>query len=44
MPETYTDHPMLTERFDRALLVAIAHHLRQLRKGTETPTSRTCSG
>jgi GTP pyrophosphokinase len=37
MPETYTDHPMLTERFDRALVLAIEHHRRQLRKGTAIP-------
>src|SRR3954463_5348677 len=37
MPETYTDQPILTERFDRALLLATAHHRRQLRKGTAVP-------
>jgi (p)ppGpp synthase/HD superfamily hydrolase len=37
MPETYTDHPLLTERFDRALLLASDHHRRQLRKGTTVP-------
>src|SRR3954469_14270393 len=37
MPETYTDHPILTERFDRALLLATEHHRRQLRKGTSVP-------
>ena len=37
MPETYTDHPMLTERFDRAFLLATEHHRRQLRKGTTIP-------
>ena len=37
MPETYTDHPMLTERFDRALVLATEHHRRQLRKGTTIP-------
>ena len=37
MPETYTDQPALTERFDRALLLATDHHRRQLRKGTTIP-------
>src|SRR3954451_23472473 len=37
MAETYTDEPLLTERFDRALLLATAHHRRQLRKGTTVP-------
>ena len=37
MPETYTDQPLLGERFDRALLLATDHHRRQLRKGTEIP-------
>ena len=37
MPETYTDQPELTERFDRALLLATDHHRRQLRKGTTIP-------
>jgi GTP pyrophosphokinase len=37
VPETYTDRPTLTERFDRALLLATEHHRRQLRKGTEIP-------
>jgi (p)ppGpp synthase/HD superfamily hydrolase len=37
MPETYTDQPILTERFDRALLLATEHHRRQLRKGTTIP-------
>ena len=37
MPETYTDRPLLTEAFDRALLLATDHHRRQLRKGTEIP-------
>ena len=37
MPESYTDHPMLTERFDRALMLASEHHRRQLRKGTPIP-------
>src|SRR5688572_30621595 len=37
MPETYTDSPLLTDRFDRAVQYALAHHRRQLRKGTEIP-------
>ena len=37
MPETYTDNPMLTERFDRAFRLASEHHRRQLRKGTAIP-------
>ena len=37
MPEPYTDHPLLTERFDAALLYAVEHHRRQLRKGTPVP-------
>src|SRR3954468_24542704 len=37
MPETYTDQPILTEAFDRALALATEHHRRQLRKGTQIP-------
>jgi len=37
VPETYTDQPALSERFDRALLLATEHHRRQLRKGTTIP-------
>jgi (p)ppGpp synthase/HD superfamily hydrolase len=37
VPETYTDTPLLSDAFDRALLLATAHHRRQLRKGTEVP-------
>src|SRR4051812_15548778 len=37
MPETYTDQPILTERFDRALLLACEPPRRQLRKGTTIP-------
>ena len=37
MPETYTDQPLLGDRFDRALLLATDHHRRQLRKGTTIP-------
>jgi (p)ppGpp synthase/HD superfamily hydrolase len=37
MPETFTERPLLTDRFDRALHVASDHHRAQLRKGTEIP-------
>ena len=37
MPESYTDTPLLTARFDAALHYATAHHARQLRKGTSVP-------
>ena len=37
MAESYTDTPLLTERFDAALHVATRHHARQLRKGTQVP-------
>jgi (p)ppGpp synthase/HD superfamily hydrolase len=37
MPETFTDLPLLTHRFDRALHLASDHHRRQLRRGTEIP-------
>jgi GTP pyrophosphokinase len=37
VPEFFTDTPLLTERFDDALRYAIAHHARQLRKGTPIP-------
>jgi (p)ppGpp synthase/HD superfamily hydrolase len=37
MPETFTDVPLLTDRFDRALHLATSHHRAQLRKGTEIP-------
>src|SRR4051794_11891086 len=37
MPETYTELPLLTDRFDRALRLASHHHRAQLRKGTEIP-------
>ena len=37
MPESYTDQPLLTDDFDRALLLAAGHHRRQLRKGSATP-------
>lgn len=35
--ETYTDAPILTERFDQALVFAVDFHRRQLRKGTAVP-------
>lgn len=37
MAESYTDLPLLTERFDDALRLALVHHARQLRKGTQVP-------
>jgi (p)ppGpp synthase/HD superfamily hydrolase len=37
MPETFTELPLLTDRFDRAFQVASAHHRAQLRKGTQIP-------
>ncbi len=37
LPEFFTDTPLLTPRFDDALHYAIAHHARQLRKGTPVP-------
>lgn len=37
MPESYTDAPLLSERFDAALHYASEHHRRQLRKGSEVP-------
>ncbi len=37
MPESFTDTPLLTERFDAALHFATRHHSRQLRKGTPIP-------
>ena len=37
VPEFFTDTPLLTERFDAALLYAVGHHRRQLRKGTAIP-------
>ncbi len=37
MPESYTDTPFLTGRFDDALAYAAAHHATQLRKGTPVP-------
>jgi (p)ppGpp synthase/HD superfamily hydrolase len=37
MPESFTDTPLLTARFDAALHYATRHHARQLRKGTPIP-------
>lgn len=37
MPETYAETPRLTERFDRAMALALAHHRPQLRKSTKIP-------
>lgn len=37
MAEKFTDEPLLTERFDRALALASDHHRKQLRKGTDIP-------
>lgn len=37
MPETFTDTPLTTPRFDEALVYASVHHRRQLRKGTAIP-------
>jgi (p)ppGpp synthase/HD superfamily hydrolase len=37
LPESYTDTPLLSDAFDRALLLATTHHRRHLRKGTEIP-------
>lgn len=37
MPETFTDEPLTTERFDDALVYASRHHRRQLRKGGRIP-------
>lgn len=37
MPETFTDDPLTTDRFDEALAYASRHHRRQLRKGGRTP-------
>jgi (p)ppGpp synthase/HD superfamily hydrolase len=37
MSESFTDTPLLTDRFDAALHYATRHHARQLRKGTPIP-------
>jgi len=39
VPESFTDTPLLTQRFDAALHFATRHHARQLRKGTLVPYS-----
>lgn len=37
MPETFTDEPLTSDRFDEALVYASRHHRRQLRKGGRIP-------
>ncbi len=37
MPESFTDSPILGDRFQAALRLAVDHHRRQLRKGTQIP-------
>jgi GTP pyrophosphokinase len=37
VPESFTDTPLLTARFDAALHYATRHHALQLRKGTPVP-------
>jgi (p)ppGpp synthase/HD superfamily hydrolase len=37
MPESYTDTPLLGERFQEALAYGLGHHRAQLRKGTQVP-------
>jgi GTP pyrophosphokinase len=37
MAEAHTETPLLTARFDEALLLATAHHRTQLRNGTQVP-------
>ncbi len=37
MPESFTNTPLLTERFDAAMAYALEHHRLQLRKGTSVP-------
>jgi GTP pyrophosphokinase len=37
VPESFTDIPLLTSRFDAALHYATRHHALQLRKGTPVP-------
>jgi (p)ppGpp synthase/HD superfamily hydrolase len=37
VPESFTDAPFLTPRFEAALRYALGHHARQLRKGTPIP-------
>src|SRR3954453_2387308 len=37
MAESFTDTPLLSERFDAALHYATRHHARPLRKGTPIP-------
>lgn len=37
MPESFTTDPILSARFDEALVFAVEHHRLQLRKGTPIP-------
>lgn len=37
MAEKFTDTPLLTSRFNDAMQLALAHHQKQLRKGTQIP-------
>src|SRR4051794_35701937 len=37
MSEKYAETPLLTERFDRAVQLALDHHRMHLRKGTTLP-------
>ncbi len=37
VPEKFADKPLLTERFDQAVLMALEHHRVHLRKGTAVP-------
>ncbi len=37
VPEKFSDAPILTDRFDRAMALALDHHRRQLRKDTHVP-------
>jgi (p)ppGpp synthase/HD superfamily hydrolase len=37
VPESHTEHALLSADFDRALLLATRHHRCHLRKGSETP-------
>ncbi len=37
MPEKFAETPLLTERFDRAMQLALDHHRMHLRKGTALP-------
>src|SRR5689334_16834999 len=37
MTEHFTEDPLLSDRFERAVNYALRHHARQLRKGTDIP-------